>query len=152
MTTAAESPGAEVRQEKKRHRRWLWTLPLSGFIGTALAFISVFVGMGIYAVTAVLEDVELGKAKADIRVLEINLVRYKTMTNKLPDSLEDFVLRPESLAGKWQPLMQKSALRDVWGEPYQYRNPGIKNPKGYDLFSKGPDKTEGTDDDIGNWQ
>jgi len=40
---------------------------------------------------------------------------------------------------------------DPWGEPYQYRYPGIKNKTKYDLFSKGPDKIEGTEDDIGNW-
>ena len=40
---------------------------------------------------------------------------------------------------------------DPWGEPYQYRSPGTHNKTGYDLFSKGPDKTEGTEDDIGNW-
>ncbi len=40
---------------------------------------------------------------------------------------------------------------DPWGEPYQYRYPGTHNKSGYDLFSKGVDKAEGTDDDIGNW-
>ena len=40
---------------------------------------------------------------------------------------------------------------DPWGEAYQYRSPGTHNKSGYDLFSKGPDKTEGTEDDIGNW-
>ena len=40
---------------------------------------------------------------------------------------------------------------DPWGEPYQYRYPGVKNKDRYDLWSKGPDKTDGTDDDIGNW-
>lgn len=89
---------------------------------------------------------------ADVKVLEINTVRFKTMTGKLPDSLEDFIQQPENYSGRWKPLMNREALRDTWGEPYQYRKPGLKNPNGYDLFSKGPDKTEGTDDDIGNWQ
>ena len=40
---------------------------------------------------------------------------------------------------------------DPWGEPYQYRFPGVKNKGSFDLFSKGPDKLEGTEDDIGNW-
>ena len=40
---------------------------------------------------------------------------------------------------------------DPWGQPYEYRYPGVKNPGGYDLFSKGPDKTADTADDIGNW-
>ena len=40
---------------------------------------------------------------------------------------------------------------DPWQEPYAYRYPGVKNKDSYDLFSKGPDKTEGTADDVGNW-
>jgi general secretion pathway protein G len=40
---------------------------------------------------------------------------------------------------------------DPWGEPYQYAYPGTHNKGSYDLWSKGPDHTSGTDDDIGNW-
>jgi hypothetical protein len=31
-----------------------------------------------------------------------------------------------------------------------YYSPGKKNPKSFDLMSKGPDRTEGGGDDIGN--
>ena len=40
---------------------------------------------------------------------------------------------------------------DPWGETYQYRFPGTKNKASYDLYSKGPDRADGTDDDIVNW-
>jgi len=30
-------------------------------------------------------------------------------------------------------------------------SPGRQNPQSYDLFSKGPDSVEGTNDDITNW-
>ena len=116
-----------------------------------MAAISLLVGMGIFAMVGVLDDANVGRAKGDIKTLEINMARYKTMTAKAPESLDDFVREPGIFSGSWKPLMQKSALNDPWGEPYQYRNPGTKNPNGYDLFSKGPDKKEGTDDDIGNW-
>ena len=32
-----------------------------------------------------------------------------------------------------------------------YLFPGKHNPRSYDLWSKGPDKTDGTADDVGNW-
>ena len=35
---------------------------------------------------------------------------------------------------------------------YQYKHPGLHNPSGYDLYSLGKDSTEGTGDDIGNWE
>jgi len=41
---------------------------------------------------------------------------------------------------------------DPWGEPYIYECPGRHNPNGYDLSSLGPDKQQGTEDDISNWQ
>jgi general secretion pathway protein G len=59
--------------------------------------------------------------------------------------------RPDDANAFLKAQVQKSALKDPWGEPYQYRNPGLKNPDSFDLFSKGQDKTEGTEDDIGNW-
>jgi len=33
-----------------------------------------------------------------------------------------------------------------------YRYPGMHNPDGYDLFSKGKDGAEGGDDDVKNWE
>jgi general secretion pathway protein G len=53
----------------------------------------------------------------------------------------------------WRRLWDSDTVPiDPWGMPYQYRNPGIKHPNGFDLFSFGPDRKEGTDDDIGNWE
>ncbi len=40
---------------------------------------------------------------------------------------------------------------DAWGNPLQFRCPGTHNPAAYDLWSQGPDGTDGTDDDITNW-
>jgi len=90
--------------------------------------------------------------KSRIKTIEINMVRYRTLTGQFPRTLQDFAAKPENPPIEWRRLMLPEALLDHWGEPYQYRNPGLKNPNGYDLFSKGPDKTEGTEDDIGNWQ
>lgn len=54
-------------------------------------------------------------------------------------------------ARKWKGPYFDELPTDPWGEPYQYRFPGEKNPDGYDIWSKGPDRTSGTADDIGNW-
>jgi general secretion pathway protein G len=40
--------------------------------------------------------------------------------------------------------------KDPWQNEYIYRNPGQKNPSGYDLYSAGPDrKADTADDDWG---
>ena len=143
MSDAAESPGAGVQRRK-------------GLL--SLLLVMVFL-LGLFALWWIetwgwSQCTVCSKSKADIKTLEIYVIRYKTMANKFPDTLEDFVRKPENNPGNWgwRALMLKEALHDPWGEPYQYRNPGLKNPDGFDLFSKGPDKTEGTEDDIGNWQ
>ena len=42
-------------------------------------------------------------------------------------------------------------LIDPWGEPMQYVTPARRSKDKFDIFSKGKDKLENTDDDIGNW-
>jgi len=51
----------------------------------------------------------------------------------------------------WNGPYLKKLPKDPWNEEYVYLSPGNHNTADYDLFSKGPDKTEGTSDDIGNW-
>lgn len=50
-------------------------------------------------------------------------------------------------------LVKDGLLMDPWGSPMYYEYPGQKNnmENGYDLWSAGPDKEEGTKDDINNW-
>lgn len=45
-----------------------------------------------------------------------------------------------------------SVPKDAWGNFYSYREPGIQNPRTFDIWSNGPDAQEGTEDDIGNWE
>lgn len=117
-----------------------------------LAIIAVLVGMGIFATSGVIDDANIGRARADVKTLEMNVVRYKTNMNQVPTSLKDLASRPGNAKGPWRQLIQESALKDAWGNDYQYRNPGRHNPTGYDIYSMGPDGRDGTDDDIGNWQ
>ncbi|PLX98079.1 MAG: type II secretion system protein GspG [Desulfuromonas sp.] len=53
---------------------------------------------------------------------------------------------------RWKgPYLQKAVGPDPWGGEYQYKSPGQRNPRSYDLLSYGPDKREGGGDDITNW-
>ena len=117
-----------------------------------LAIIAVLVGMGVFMMVGVIDDANVGRAKADVKTFETNLIRYKTNMNSMPSSLEDLARRPANARGPWRKMMEEGALKDAWGQPYQYRNPGRHNPNGYDIYSYGPDMKDGTEDDIGNWQ
>ncbi len=90
--------------------------------------------------------------------LKTSLVRYRIDLGGCPSTAEGLaalISAPANKADRWQgPYAETPGGKlplDPWGEPYQYRNPGVKNKGSYDLYSKGPDKAEGTEDDIGNW-
>jgi general secretion pathway protein G len=51
------------------------------------------------------------------------------------------------------PYLDPPVIRkDQWGSDFIYKNPGVKIPNGYDLYSPGPDRTPDNEDDLGNWQ
>lgn len=90
--------------------------------------------------------------------LKTSLVRYKIDLGSYPNTaegLQALMTAPQNAGSRWRgPYAEVSGNTiplDPWGENYVYRYPGTKNTGSYDLFSKGPDKTEGTEDDIGNW-
>lgn len=89
---------------------------------------------------------------ADIRSIENALDLYKLRAGHYPTTtqgLKALVEKPTAGpdAGDWQQIM-KTAMLDPWKNPYSYRFPDPKNPDEPDIFSKGPDGIEGTDDDI----
>jgi len=89
--------------------------------------------------------------------MAVPLNAYKINLGSFPTSaegLEALVREPENKADQWRgPYLNETTLPlDPWKEPYQYRCPGQHNKSGYDLWSKGPDKQDGTADDIGNWK
>ena len=50
------------------------------------------------------------------------------------------------------PFFPPPVPNDPWGNPFQYKCPGRFNTDGYDVWSFGPDRTDGTDDDVCNWR
>ena len=118
-----------------------------------LAIIGILVGLGIFAMKGVVGDAEIGKAMADIRTMQTNIVRYRTMAGFIPSQAQGLEALAKKPSGNpaprsWRQLMDPSALLDPWGHPYQYRNPGKKEVGGYDIYSMGPDGQDGTADDV----
>jgi general secretion pathway protein G len=82
------------------------------------------------------------------------LLSYKIHLGNYPSTAEGLKALKTAPAGKqakWKGPYVDKIPSDPWSNPYQYRFPGTKNPKGYDCFSFGPDGTESADD-IGNWE
>lgn len=90
--------------------------------------------------------------------LKTALERYRMDIGSYPSTAEGLSVLttpPANAGGNWRGPYAESPggkpFTDPWGEPYQFRSPGTHNKASYDLFSKGADKAEGTEDDIGNW-
>jgi general secretion pathway protein G len=48
--------------------------------------------------------------------------------------------------------LSKNDGKDPWGTAYVFRCPGTQDTDGVDVISWGPDKTDGTADDIKSWE
>lgn len=101
------------------------------------------------------ESAQLKKAAVDIQQLESSLEMYKLQNNIFPTTeqgLEALVTEPTI-----DPLPRnypvggfiKRLPDDPWGSPYQLISPGEMGV--IDIFTNGPDREPGTEDDIGNW-
>ena len=94
--------------------------------------------------------------KGKLQTLEASLMSYRTDNRDYPtqqQGLEALVTLPSSEPRPkfWRQLVKSDGIVDAWGHKILYRNPGKRNPSGYDLVSFGDDGVEGTNDDIGNW-
>ena len=97
------------------------------------------------------EEARKQAANADINGgIALALDLYELDNGGYPAKLEDIITKPSD-AENWKgPYLKKGIPNDPWGSPYVYRFPGTQNSEGYDLLSTGPDKKEGTQDDVVN--
>ena len=91
------------------------------------------------------------RVQADIQAIKTQLQLYESMNGFYPSTeqgLQSLVSQPQSdpRPTRWYQLFRELP-KDPWGSDYIYRNPGQKNPGGYDLYSAGPDRQPDTGDD-----
>jgi len=123
----------------------------------ALAILGLLVGLAVTNLEGVFGGAQSSTAKLFVsESIKLPLTSYRIHMGDYPstaEGLQALITAPGSRGDQWRgPYLDAGKLPvDPWGEPYVYRYPGTKNKSSYDIFSKGPDKTEGTQDDIGNW-
>ena len=83
------------------------------------------------------------KAKQIVNNMKQALVHF-AMDNKEPCPKDLKELRTQKLIDK--------DPKDPWGEELIYRCPGEHDTDSADVTSKGPDRKEGTEDDIKSWE
>jgi general secretion pathway protein G len=125
----------------------------------ALAILAMLVTLAVTNVPKIFGGAQASGARLFVRdSMKTSLTAYRIDMGDYPstdEGLQALITAPENKADRWRgPYVDVTGGKiplDPWGEPYQYRCPGTHNKDSYDLWSKGPDKVDGTDDDIGNW-
>lgn len=127
---------------------------------TLIELLLVVVIIGILAAIVVpkltgrTEEAQIGATKATMTNIRTALGLYETDNGKYPtqeQTLMALIEKPSTAPEpkKWRKYLDTSTVPvDAWDQPLDYKNPGVKNPDGYDLISAGPDEKMGTDDDI----
>jgi general secretion pathway protein G len=130
---------------------------------TLIEIMVVVVILGILAATIIPQfmgtttDAKIGAAKSNIAEMESALERYFIHMDKHPTTEEGLKVLVEPPAGdekKWRGPYVKMLRQDPWGNPYQYRAPGIHHPSSFDIWSRGAAGAEGGEGDKadnGNW-
>ena len=146
---------SRVVERRAHHRR------AAGFtlleILVVLAIIGLLAGLAITNVDKIFGGAQGSTASLFVREsMKTSLTTYRIHMGNYPstsEGLQALISRPATKADRWHgPYIEGGKLPlDPWGEPYQYAYPGTRNKSSYDLWSKGPDKQSGTEDDIGNW-
>ena len=133
----------------------------NGFTLIELMLVVIILGILVAAVVPRLvgrsEQARRETAKADIKgSLALSLDMYELDNGNYPTTaqgLEALAIKPSSPPAptNWKgPYLKKKLPIDPWGHPYVYASPGTHNDD-YDLYSCGPDGSEGGDDNIVNW-
>jgi general secretion pathway protein G len=81
-------------------------------------------------------------AKTTVGEISGAVQQYMMENNsECPKGMEDLVAKKNL----------KKAIKDPWGKEFTIKCPGTNDTDGADISSSGPDKQEGTADDIKSW-
>ncbi|TVR50784.1 MAG: type II secretion system protein GspG [Puniceicoccaceae bacterium] len=121
-----------------------------------IALIAILAGVAIMNVDKIFGSNQERIAKIFVtESLRVPLTNYRIDMGSYPstaEGLQALITAPDGRSGRWRgPYIEGNQVpNDPWGNPYQYRFPGTRNPSGFDLYSFGPDGVD-SDQNIGNW-
>ena len=120
-----------------------------------IVIIGIIASMIVPNIMGSQERANVQKAVSDITALEGSLSLYKmdnydypTTEQGLDALVEQTDIEPEPRRFPEGGYI-KRLPKDPWGNDYVLLNPGEQGKM--DVFSAGPDREAGTEDDIGNW-
>ncbi len=123
-----------------------------------LVILVILVSLVVGGYTTAQRKAMTDAARAQIGLFKTPLSMYHLAMFNYPSTqqgLEALLNAPSDLGNskKWDgPYLEEGVPLDPWGNPYQYESPGKFNTNTYDIWSFGPNQSDGDDDDIGNWE
>lgn len=114
-----------------------------------IVILGILTGLAAPRLAGRTEMARIEAARADLDGgVALALDLYEVDVGGYPASLEALVKKPPE-AESWKgPYLKRGLPKDPWGSPYGYKFPSPHSDLGYELFSLGPDKKEGTGDEI----
>mgnify|MGYP003953577471 CR=1 FL=1 len=110
-------------------------------IMVVLAIIGMIMGGLVFAYMNWFKQSQEDVARSQVQRIGAALMNHYMHHQEFPSNIDELA------TGKNAPL-KSSQLRDPWNEPWSYSDTAQRGQGDFDLCSKGPDKREGTDDDI----
>jgi prepilin-type N-terminal cleavage/methylation domain-containing protein len=110
--------------------------------GFTMLEIMIVVAIGAALVAGVAVVVMKKLARKGVGDIVQGISQYMIDNNNCPKSLEELVA---------QKYIARPAAKDPWGKDYKMACPGTHDTETPDVSSSGPDKADGTADDIQSW-
>jgi general secretion pathway protein G len=96
--------------------------------------------------------IELNTIKNAMNMFRADFERWPTDQEGVKVLWDKAALDGESEQTKWKGYLTEALPKDKWGSEWGYRQKGEHGDETkYDLWSFGPDKQDGTEDDITSW-
>ncbi len=126
-----------------------------------IAIILALIGLVSVALFQRRDEAKRDTAKIDLATIEQALKLFRMDFDRWPSDEEGIVVlwdksalvaETEEEETKWKKTLDKPMPKDRWGQEWGYRQVSEHGDESmYDLWSFGPDKEEGTEDDITSW-
>ena len=119
------------------------------------------VGMTLIEIMVVVAIIGLlmgtGGVVAYGRWQKARITNAKQVVNNLKQALQHYAMDnkdpcPKDLKELYTQKLINKEPKDPWGEDLIYKCPGEHDTDSADITSKGPDRKEGTEDDIKSWE
>lgn len=111
-----------------------------------LAIIGLLMGGVAVGYSSIMDNARATKAEANIGTIQALILQYTAKFKQPPPASVGLrALITKNITS------DEDLFIDPWGEPVVYKVPATRSKDKFDVFSKGKNKIEGDDDDIGNW-